>query len=372
MSRADTLGRRSAATWLAVLPALVVPLSLLWDYSWEFTIGVETVWAAPHVATYLAVAFAAVTALAGIVACTRHRLPEMQIGRLRAPLGLWMMLWGSLAYLTAFLFDRWWQAGYGQSAGIWHPPQLLKAVAFFAITMGAWLFSATRQQSSSGGWAFAAAGGAVLALIFVVTLPSNLANRQHSAALYQIVCGTYPLLLIPAALLGRLRWSATATAFCYMLMAALAVWFLPMQPGQPMAGPVFNARDHLLPTPFPLLVIVPAVAIDLLLRVFPAQRRKGGRAVEAGLAFFFVFSAVQWPFAAFLLSPAANNRFFAGGGVHWPAMQPIGEAARVSFWPSPGWEFDARNALIAIVLAVAASAVALWMGGRLRTCERKP
>ena len=31
--------------WLAVLAAVMVSFSLLWDYSWEFTIGVETVWA---------------------------------------------------------------------------------------------------------------------------------------------------------------------------------------------------------------------------------------------------------------------------------------------------------------------------------------
>ena len=36
------------------------------------------------------------------------------------------------------------------------------------------------------------------------------------------------------------------------------------------------------------------------------------RAFVVGLAFFAVFVAVQWPFADFMLSPAARNWFFGG------------------------------------------------------------
>lgn len=353
------------ARWLAVLAAVAVPLSLLWDYSWEFTIGVETVWAPPHLATYAAVALAFLVALAWMGICTRNGTPGVRLGKLRAPLGAWLMLWGGLAYLTATVFDRWWQLGYGQSAGIWHPPQLLKAAAFFAMVIGTWLWAAEGQRADSGRSAFVMGGGTVLAMIFVVTLPSNFANRQHSAALYEIAGGTYAIVLVAAARSGRWRFSATATALCFMLIAGVAVWAIPLQAAQPQAGPIFHPRDHLLPPPFPLLLVVPAVALDLLLRVFPAARRRAGGAVEAGLAFFFAFAMAQWPFAAFLLSPAADNRFFAGGGVHWPPMQPISDEARVSFWPSPGWELNALHMAVAIGLAIVAAAVGNWLGARM-------
>src|SRR6478735_3758311 len=49
--------------WCLVVAALGIPASLLWDFSWECTVGIDLPWAAPHVATYAAVALAAVVAL---------------------------------------------------------------------------------------------------------------------------------------------------------------------------------------------------------------------------------------------------------------------------------------------------------------------
>ena len=163
-----------------LLGAALLPVSLLWDYAFESTIGVDLLWSAPHVANDLAIALAAAGALAILVYTTRARAPGIALGRLRAPLGAWLVLWGALAFVTALFFDRWWQAGYGLAAGIWHPPQLLKALAFFAVTIGVWLRLAGRQPQTAGGFAFAAAGGIVLAMISVVTLPFSFANRQHS------------------------------------------------------------------------------------------------------------------------------------------------------------------------------------------------
>jgi hypothetical protein len=66
---------------------------------------------------------------------------------------------------------------------------------------------------------------------------------------------------------------------------------------------------HLIPWEFPLLVVVPALAIDLFL-----QRSTGwrpiARAFVGGVVFLMAFVAVQWPFATFLMTPLARNRFF--------------------------------------------------------------
>ena len=90
------------AKWLAVLAAVAVPLSLLWDYSWEFTIGVETLWAPPHLATYAAVGLAGLVALGWMGICTGRQSPGVRLGGLRAPLGVWLMLWGGLAFPTPY------------------------------------------------------------------------------------------------------------------------------------------------------------------------------------------------------------------------------------------------------------------------------
>src|ERR1051325_6776816 len=101
------------AAWGMLLAATGIPLSLLWDYSWESTIGIDRVWAAPHAANYFVIAFAAVCALL----CARSDESGIRLGKWQAPLGVWVVLWGVFAFLAAFLFDRWWQASYGLVAG---------------------------------------------------------------------------------------------------------------------------------------------------------------------------------------------------------------------------------------------------------------
>jgi hypothetical protein len=41
-------------------------------------------------------------------------------------------------------------------------------------------------------------------------------------------------------------------------------WILPLFPAQPKLGPVYQPITHLVPLHFPLLLIVPAIALDLL------------------------------------------------------------------------------------------------------------
>jgi hypothetical protein len=352
--------------------ALGIPASLLWDFSWECTVGIDLPWAAPHLATYAAVALAGVVAFAGV------RLGDplgfgVSIGRLRAPPGAWVVLWGVLGCATATVFDRWWQSSYGLAAGIWHPPQLLKAVSFFAVVLGSWISVVPRPERHRARAAFTLIGGASMALIFVTTLAASLANRQQSIRFYEIACGVYPIVLTTLATAGGLRFGATAGALVYTAMVAGAVWLLPLIPGVPAVSPIYNPRDHLMPPPFPLLLIAPALAIDLLAR--PAAERRGGlahwsNALEAGLAFFLVFMMVQWPFARFLLSPTADNVLFAGGGRHWPFFLKIDEASRTSFWRTPGDELTISRGLLAVALAVVSARLGLWLGIWMKSIRR--
>lgn len=353
------------AEWLLVCAALAIPLTLLWDFSWEATIGIDRPWSPPHAANYLAVALTGVAALAMI-----NREHGVALGRWRAPLGAWVTLWGACAFLVAVIFDRWWQVGYGLAAGIWHPPQLLKAVAFFAVTVGVWIGGA-RQERRGGAFAFALAGGVVLALIFVVTLAASLANRQHAATFYQIACGSYPLVLVALAVAGKWRFPATTGALAGILIAGAMVWLLPLFPASPQVPPIYHPRDHLLPPPFPPLLVVPALALDALLRVFPKRAaRPWSQAIEAGGAFFVVFVAVQWPFAQFLLSPAADHWFFAGGGKQWPFFLRIVPGAETAFWPAPGAEFTLAGAAFAAALAVLAARGGLSIGEWMKRVQR--
>ena len=351
----------AAARCILLAASAGIPLSLLWDFSWESTIGIDLVSAPPHVANYLAVALAAIGALMLV-----GREGGVRLGRWRAPLGAWVALWGALAFVTAFLFDRWWQSSYGLAAGIWHPPQLLKATAFSAITIGAWLAQPRR------GVAFSIGGGIVLALVFTITLATAFANRQHGAAFHLLACGTYPIVLVALASSSGLRLPATNAALAGMLLVAAMVWLLPLVPGSPQVAPIYHPRDHLLPPPFPPLLLLPALALDALLSLFPkrtAHPPGWPHAIETGLAFFIIFLAVQWPFAQFLLSPGADHWFFAGGGKHWPFFLRIDPTAEAAFWKMPGDDFTLRTALIAAGLAILASRTGLWIGSWIKRAQ---
>jgi hypothetical protein len=104
-------------------------------------------------------------------------------------------------------------------------------------------------------------GALALMLISVVTLPVTYANRQHSNLFYQIAAGGYPLVLtaVIAACPGRMP--ATRAALIYMLGLGAMVWVLPLFPARPLTGPVYQAHDHLMPPPFPLLLVAPALGV---------------------------------------------------------------------------------------------------------------
>jgi len=347
-----------------VAGAVGVPLALLWDFSWESTIGVDLIWSPPHLAMMGSVVIAALGAAAQLN--WHPRSGEVPLGPVAAPLGAWITLWGAIAFLTATLFDQWWQASYGLAAGLWPPPQLLKAAGFLAVTSGAWLTGDARSRFPWGA-------SAVLALISVMTIPLLYANRQHSAAFFLAACGTYPLVLVAVAKSGSGRWPATRAALGYTLLLGTMVWLLPLFPGVPLVGPIYHPRDHFLPPPFPLLLLLPAFGLDWLLRQRPAREaaRSGSSAAgEAGLAFFLIFTVAHWVFASFLLSPAADHWFFAGGGRHWPFFLQIVPGAETSFWPESDSDFTGLRALLAIALAIGCSWLGLQLGRGLSVLKR--
>jgi len=85
---------------------------------------------------------------------------------------------------------------------------------------------------------------------------------------------------------------------------------LPLFPAQPKLGPVYQNITHMVPLPFPILLIVPAFVLDLMWPLFK-DAPKWQQSLFGGVAFLAILIAVEWPFATFLMSPAARNAFFA-------------------------------------------------------------
>ena len=138
-------------------------------------------------------------------------------------------------------------------------------------------------------------------------------------------------------------------------------------PAQPMLAPILRQIDRMVPPPFPILLVVPALVIDAVVNRIPAGADRVVRAAlaaGAGIAALIALTAAQWPFAGFLLTEPARNFFFAadrfGFDVAPGAFQYRFSGASMTLG-SAGW-----TALIAAVSAV----LGLWWGNWMARVRR--
>jgi hypothetical protein len=131
----------------------------------------------------------------------------------------------------------------------------------------------------------------------------------HSVMAYTAMGIAVPLVFAMLSQASRYKWAATSTALVYMIIAIAEILIFPLFPAQPKLGPVFNPITHLVPAKFPILIFVPALALDLLWQKTDAWK-PWKVALASGFLFITVLTIVEWPFASFLLSKASENRFF--------------------------------------------------------------
>jgi hypothetical protein len=147
---------------------------------------------------------------------------------------------------------------------------------------------------------------------------------MHQSLFYQVACGVFPFVLVSAARASSARWPATTVAAVYTAITMLMLWILPLFEGRPLLGPIYVQMDRFLPPEPPLLLIVPAVAIDVLMRRF-GRGSDWKLSAVLGAMFLLVFIAVQWPFADFLMSPWARNWIFKTDRMAY-MVQPVVQA----------------------------------------------
>ncbi len=188
--------------------------------------------------------------------------------------------------------------------------------------------------------------GIQLALASVLLTEVSFPNLQHTGTFYLASACLYPAFLAGAARYAPVRGSATRIALVYLALAGMMVWVLPLFPAEPKLAPIYNRVSHMTPPGFPLLLVVPALAYDLI--YLNTARRNSWWVTVAMIAvvaalFVILFVAVQWHFSEFLLSPASDNAFFAGHG------RFMGYSARRTEWREVFWRVD-RDPVNAAVL----------------------
>jgi len=192
---------------------------------------------------------------------------------------------------------------------------------------------------------------------------------MHSARFYLVASLIAPLWLAASSRILKARRACTIFAAAFTAIFLTFVWILPLFPAEPKLGPVYQPVTRLIPPDFPLLLLAPALALDLLRPRFSRWNRWVQSAI-AGIVFLAVFMAAQWPFANFLMSPASRNWIFATQYIPF-FVPPDSDYARNVFTPveHSASQFGLRMAL-ALAAAVLTSRLGLAWGESMQKIKR--
>jgi hypothetical protein len=373
--------------WVGVLAVTSSSIGGAWDVSWHRSIGRDTFWTPAHMMIY------ACGVLAGIVGMwlaaratfgsnAEVRAESVSVFGIRAPLGVFLAGWGGLAMLTSAPFDNWWHNAYGLDVKIVSPPHTLLILGIRAVAVGMLFLILAAMNRSSAAMERGATNTSFrqLQMLFLYLCGLSLGGQMfflqeytwdvvlHQTQAYIAMGIAVPVMLALFWQASRFKWAASTTASIYMLFVIAEILILPLVPAQPKLGPVFNPVTHLVPAKFPVLLIVPALALDLLWQR-TRQWSPWKIAVVSGVLFVALLFAVEWPFANFLLSHASANRFF--GTIYFDYnSRPTGyDRMRIFFHPAYGWP-RVQGLLIACACAVASTWVGLGFGRWMRGVQR--
>ena len=386
---AHPVSSHAAVPWqvLAVLFASTsVLVGVLWDISWHQSIGRDKLLSPPHLAIYLGGIVAGLacgwivlrTTFAGTDA---ERAASVTFWKyFRGPLGAWVCIWGAIAMITSAPFDDWWHNAYGLDVKILSPPHAVLAAGIGAINLGAVLMVLPLQNRATD-----AATRALLARLFVLacgllllmlaTMASEYHYRvyMHGSRFYVVSAIAFPVILAAAARAGLTRWPATLTALVYSAVTLAMMWILPLFPAEPMLAPINIRVTSMVPPSFPLLLVAPALLIDIVMHRFGGAVRSHARdwalAAALGVVFVAALLAVQWPFASFLMSDLAQNPLFAADNFPYQVAQTTRYYRRL-FLPFEGTAAFAQGMLVALVAGTLSARLGLAWGAWMRRVER--
>jgi len=369
---------------LLVAACTTILVGLIWDISWHMTIGRDTFWTPAHMFIYIggAVSGCACGALAiktTFFSGAEERRAATKLWGGRAPLGAWIAIWGAIAMITSGPFDDWWHNAYGLDVKIISPPHILLFSGMLSIVVGALILalheqnrtvraSAEEKSASANTWTAPYVVGVAITFFGILFFSEGYPNRQHSSEYYFLYSCVMPLALIAITQASSSPWAASKSALSYMAIELAMLWILPRFAATPKLGPVLHTVDHMVPPYFPHLLIVPALGIDLAQSF--ARARKIGAAIVVPLCaavFAILFICTQWSFSRFLISPAADNVFFAGGQ-SFPYYAAHMERSEIYWQPD---RLLAVHPMIKIFGASLVSTAAGWMAGSwLRKVKR--
>ena len=372
-------GAPARAPWsiYAVLFASTsVILGVIWDISWHRSIGRDTFWTPAHLGIYLGGIVAGLTS--GWVALQTtfagseaDRSTAVRFWGFRAPLGAWVCIWGAFAMVTSAPFDDWWHNAYGLDVKIISPPHMLLAAGIAAIQCGAMLMALAWQNRAVGDRSHLGRlylFGAGLLLLLVATVATEHTQRwdMHQSHFYQVSAGVFLFFIISSARASVARWPATTVALVYTGVTMFMLVLMPLFAARPLLGPIYVQVDHFMPTDFPLLLIGPAFALDLVMQRTRRRINDWVLALLASAVFVVTFLAVQWPFADFLMTRWARNWFFVSQRMPY-SVDPSMQAHWYRLNPP---DRMAVGLPIAVAIGYVSARCGLWWGNWMSRVQR--
>jgi len=360
--------------WCAVFGVTSAMIGGQWDISWHRSIGRDTFWTPAHMAIYLCGVLAGLACGYLILATTFDNFSQLRSTAVKmwgfeAPLGAFIAAWGGVAMLTSAPFDDWWHSAYGLDVKILSPPHVLLILGNLAVNTGTLILILGMMNRARGqfrnklNWLFLYIGGVVLIGLMLMIMEFSWHALMHSGVYYRVVCMVVPLVLAGVARASEKRWAATTVASVYWLFWAGMGWILPLFPAEAKLGPVYHQVTQFVPPEFPMLLFIPALALDILWNR-TRDWKPWKLAAASGLLFLGVLIAVQWPFSDFLNTAGAQNWLFHTN-VYDYNTRPTSILARHVFVkpdaPSVFWTEMALAAVLGILTTRLGFAWGDWM-----------
>lgn len=324
--------------YAVVFSSFCICVGLIWDISWHTSIGRDGLFSPPHLMTYIGAVTSGLCSGYYVLRLTfagkeAERQQSIKFWKVfYGSLGALFCIWGAFTMITSAPFDDWWHNTFGLDVTILSPPHTVLLLGMITIQFGAMVsVMAFQNRQAVGGnysetalaWCYRLSSGFLLVMLFSIASEDLTRHSMHNTFFYQVAGGLFPLFLVAVSKASPGKWGATGMALVYTVVMAALVWILPLFPAEPKLGPVLNHITHYQAFHFPLMLVFPAIAIDLL-----NQWMKNSnimlKALAIGAAFILVFFAVQWPFGDVLTTDFAKTWL---GTTSW------------YFGSNPDWEF---------------------------------
>lgn len=364
--------------WCTTLAVTSVTIGAHWDVSWHRSIGRDTFWTPAHMAIYLCGVLAGIACGYLIFDTTLRKNSPLRASAVHVlgfsgPLGAFLAAWGGVAMLTSAPFDNWWHNAYGLDVKIVSPPHTLLILGVFGVEIGslflimAALNRAQDEPSRRTGLQvmFLYIAGLMMVLTMFFRMEYTWDIYLHRATPYISIALGVPLYYAAVWKASRHRWASTWMTATYTVALIAFILILPLFPAQPKLGPVFQPVTQFIPPKFPILVIVPAVLLDLLWAKIGEANKLLVSAVSGPL-FVLSLVAAEWPFADFLMSKAAANRFFGTAYHDYGTPSWSAEVLRHFVNVQHGWALWSGLAMACLY-----AAISVWLGLMLGDWMRK-